>query len=830
MNDSLTSKMLRLFESACIDKPLRPSVVVKDGCFNMTITGNRDQWTNLTAAACVPSHAEQKTDGETLMITWPSIADQIFGEGGLLSKHLRNYQPRPAQLHMARLVQRSIEMRQPAMIEAGTGTGKSFAYAAVCMAMNKKVVIAAPTLALQMQLYKKDIPFLQTIFPGKKVELAMGKTNYVCKSKTEDQQAGAYKLANQEFINWYEQTATGNLLEFPLQLTTDDQKAVAVDDDCTGKHCSNYGNCFYYDAKGRRNEADVVITNHSLVALHTLIPTAKLLPSAFDVLVIDEAHQLPDYVRNALGSEITVNSISKVLDKALKQVNSNITIERELRQYLFSLIDSAQAKKHLLVAEVSEFLKDKEGREVGIFGDHIFKTGQSLSNTMYSLAADIWPEDEMPNCPEDVLQSKAASRVRRMADNVYAFSDKTQPGEVRYINVTPERNIYNVTPFDVSEFIGMLAGYASKPACIATPTKQDYTLCARCGRTLTADKVAILDGQPYGPDCIQKIDALGDADIVSLQDWLEQQHAPSETQPSEPLRQLQAMPVIFCSATIAAPDMSSFMRECGIANGLQMQALSPFDYQSNSLLYVPAGNVPQPNGKESQAHQEFVSQQIQELVQASKGGAFLLFTSFSAMNNALRNLRQIFDYRGWPVLVQGEYPKLTLVEKFKASGKAVLFATKSFWEGVDIQGEALRLVVIDKLPFEAPNPINTAQEAALREYAKTELGLSGNKAEWYPFNALRVPKMITDLKQGSGRLIRTAQDYGVIAILDPRIRTTDYGRRMVLPSLPPAQLVDELEMVKDFYRRRMAIAVQPMPDIVSKKTTVDFALVEELPF
>jgi len=814
MNDSLTSKMFRLFESACIDKPLRPSVVVKHGYFIMTITGNRDQWATLTAAACVPSHAEQKTDGETLMISWPSVADEIFGEGGLLSKHLRNYQPRPAQLHMARLVQRSIEMRQPAMIEAGTGTGKSFAYAAVCMAMNKKVVIAAPTLALQMQLYKKDIPFLQTIFPGKKVELAMGKTNYVCKSKTEDQQAGAYKLANQEFINWYEQTATGNLLEFPLQLTTDDQKAVAVDDDCTGKHCSNYGNCFYYDAKGRRNEADIVITNHSLVALHALIPTAKLLPSAFDVLVIDEAHQLPDYVRNALGSEITVNSISKVLKKASK----------------YSEIDYVEKMKHLLVNEVNTFLQDKEGREVGIFGDHTFKYGYTLSENMYLLASDIWPEDEMPSCPADVLQSKAASSVRRMADNVYVFSDKTQSGQVRYINVTPERNIYNVTPFDVSEFIGMLAGYASKPACIATPTKQDYTLCARCGRTLTADKVAILDGQPYGPDCIQKIDALGDADIVSLQDWLEQQHAPSETQPSEPLRQLQAMPVIFCSATIAAPDMSSFMRECGIADGLQMQALSPFDYQSNSLLYVPAGNVPQPNGKESQAHQEFVSQQIQELVQASKGGAFLLFTSFSAMNNALRNLRQIFEYRGWPVLVQGEYPKLTLVEKFKTSGKAVLFATKSFWEGVDIQGEALRLVVIDKLPFEAPNPINTAQEAALREYAKAELGLSGNKAEWYPFNALRVPKMIADLKQGSGRLIRTAQDYGVIAILDPRIRTTDYGRRMVLPSLPPAVLVDELELVKDFYRRRMAIAVQPMPDIVSKKTTVDFALVEELPF
>jgi len=259
-----------------------------------------------------------------------------------------------------------------------------------------------------------------------------------------------------------------------------------------------------------------------------------------------------------------------------------------------------------------------------------------------------------------------------------------------------------------------------------------------------------------------------------------------------------------------------------------MQALSPFNYQANSLLYVPSGNIPQPGGKDASAHQEFVSQELFNLVTASRGGAFLLFTSFSAMNNALRNLRQMFERRNWPVLVQGEYPKLTLVEKFKQSGSAVLFATKSFWEGVDIQGSALRLVAIDKLPFEAPNPLNTAQEAALIDYAKFELELDGNKAKWYPFNAMRVPKMITDLKQGTGRLIRTTEDYGVIAILDPRVRTTDYGRRMVLPSLPPAKLTDDMTVVAEFYRKRLPVEVAPMPDIIQRKVPA-MAMLEEWP-
>jgi len=490
----LTSKMLRLWESACCDKPIRPSVVVKDGYFVMTITGNRDQWESLCAAACVPSHAEQTNLDDTMLtIRWPSVADQIFGVGGLLSQHLGNYQPRPAQLHMARLVQRSIEMRQPAMIEAGTGTGKSFAYAAVCMAMNKKAVIAAPTLALQMQLYRKDIPFLQTLFPGKKVELAMGKSNYVCKSKTEDQQNGAYKIMNRQFIEWYEATPNGNLLEFPLQLSIDEQKAVVVDEDCIGKHCPNYGNCFYYDAKGRRNDADVVITNHSLVALHFLFPQGKLLPSAFDVLVIDEAHQLPDYVRNSLGAEITVASIDRVLRKAAKHT------------------DIDKADKSRFLAEIQEFLIDKEGREIGVNNDRTFLAGVRLGNNMHEIAEEIWSSEDMPSSPEEILISKAANGMRRMADNILVFSGKTQPGEVRFISVTPERHIYNVTLFDVSNFIGMIAGYAPKATNSNAPAKEDYTRCTRCGRTLTAEKVALLDGHPYGPDCIQKVDALGDA-------------------------------------------------------------------------------------------------------------------------------------------------------------------------------------------------------------------------------------------------------------------------------------------------------------------------------
>jgi ATP-dependent DNA helicase DinG len=215
-------------------------------------------------------------------------------------------------------------------------------------------------------------------------------------------------------------------------------------------------------------------------------------------------------------------------------------------------------------------------------------------------------------------------------------------------------------------------------------------------------------------------------------------------------------------------------------------------------MFVPAANVPVPNGGVRDEHTRYVTDVMKQLVLSAGGGAFLLFTSYGSMRRVAVELTSTFERNGIACYLQGDLPKMELIARFRANGNAVLFATKSFWEGVDVQGAALRLVVIDKLPFEAPNPLNQAQEESLRRYAESELGYTGNKLQWYPFEALRVPKMIIDLKQGVGRLIRTSTDRGVIAILDPRIRTTQYGRNCVLPSLPPAPVTSTLSEVVRF--------------------------------
>lgn len=776
MTNQIVTTLLRLVESAVQGKPLRKSFQVMENAFQLVVSGNKEGWNEITKAAGVPGDATQSISDDTLICAWPSLADDIFGEGGILAGHLDNYEPREAQLHMARLVQRAIEMRQPAIIEAGTGTGKSFAYAAICMAMGKRVVISTSNKALQMQLYKKDVPFLQTIFPGKKMALVQGKNNYACRTKVEDPESGTVNFAiSPPLVEWYWGTETGNTEEIPFAVDWQELEEITVDRYCTGKMCSRYHDCFYYAAKARRETADILITNHMLLALNHLYPGANILPEV-DVIVVDEAHKLADYMRNAMGAQFQLSTITRRIDLAEKY-DVPTTMVEELKDNFFRAVRS-------LIGHSTD-------RQIGI-KDSI-GPGISLANALWELADEVWEDGDMPNTPHEKRMSADADQIRKMGDNIMAVS---QPHEklVRWIEVGDTTGLA-VMPFDVSEQIGALAGFPKEEKQVfeAAP---DHTRCSRCYRRLTAETVNILEGLPYGPECIRHVDIFGDGEQVSLQEWLSREHAPV----GNPLGAVERKrtPVVFTSATLAAPDMAAFMRECGIPDGLQMIAKSPFNYERNALLYVPAGASPGPRDEE---FRRFLVNQLRALVNASRGGAFLLFTSYSNMRYAAEQLEWEFVERGYPVYVQGQLPKLEIVQRFLSQDNAVLFATKSFWEGVSIDGEALRLVVIDKLPFEAPSPLNQAQEAALVEAARRS-GMREEKAKWVPFEALRVPRMITDLKQGTGRLIRTMDDYGVIAILDSRLRTAQYGRRLVLPSLPPAPLTHRDFMVSEFFEER----------------------------
>ena len=780
--------IFQIVESTCQGTPVRPSFVVGGGDFVVTVTG-REKWEATLKLLSVPRHAYRTEDGDTLTVRWPSHADAIFAADGPLAQYVDAYEVRPQQLQMGRMVQRSIEMGEPAVVEGGTGTGKSFAYAAVCMAMNKRLVISTSNKALQMQLYRKDIPLLLKIYPANTVALAVGKGNYACRARVEDDMSGTLTLSSPEMVDWYTTpelvdwyttTESGNTEEIPFAVDWQELADITVNDDCTGKMCPHYADCFYYLSKQARLEADVIITNHALLCLHHLYPQARILPNA-DVMVVDEAHKLPDYARNALGEEMSLGSLERTVNMAASYTD-----------YAHApAVDAYIADVLALVA------KQAYPNQFGLGDSQILAKGNELAQQLEELADNVWDETATPASPGEVRAAKVAQRIRSKAAQVFAVSTETRKGHVRWI--TPDssdwkRTTVTLAPYNVSRFIAALAGVGSDDVTEVTPSaKVDHTYCARCHRTLTAATVAILDGKPYGPECIKEADIFGDAERVPLNEWLAMAH---ETVKAGPIT-IKKTPVIFTSATLAAPDMAHFLRTCGLPDALQMQVSSPFDYANNALLYVPNGQAPDPK---AETYLDWMVEEMGRLVASAGGGAFLLFTSYANLRFAKDAMRVELERTGHQVLVQGELPKLEIAKRFAADGNAVLFGTKSFFEGVSIDGMALRLVVIDKLPFSAPSPLSDAIDRDLRRYAKEELGLANRAVEMYPFFNRAVPEMVIDLKQGAGRLIRTATDKGVMAILDNRLRMSQYGRTQALPALPDAPLVSHAGAVGDFFR------------------------------
>lgn len=680
-NATLRGIIRRLWESACKDAPERPSCKVVNGNFMLTI-GNKQNWENLVHLNGVPGHAEQVIEGDMLRCTWPSIADAIFGEDGMMADRYEGYEVRRPQLQMARLVQRAIEMDDIAVIEAGTGTGKSFAYAAVCMAMGLKVVISTSNKALQSQLYTKDIPFLQELFPGQTVALAQGKGNYACKSKLdEDGELFAEPVEDKQFLDWFWWTDTGNLEEIDFPLGRDLYGAVAADEDCMGSKCALYDWCFYYQAYRERMDADVVICNHALLAQH--LKTGNLLPE-WDVLVVDEAHNIVEDIRNAVGTEVNVGALFKHINLAKPYVAP------ETIQFAEALIDPFRKE---VVGEGT-----LSSPEIKVHEHTEYPSGQKLRAGLLDLADLVQEADVV----DDRLKKKRGKRVERIsgaAERLGTFLTHDS-GSVRWAEQRGDKLYLHSKPLYVGDVIADMASWA---------------------------------------------------------------------------------PTIFCSATLATPDLLPYLETIGVEDALQMVVTSPFDYASNALLYVPRGTDPDPKDEKIG---QYLNERLLSLVGASRGGALLLFTSRRQMDAMYASTAYTMR-KGLKLTVlhqDGKTTRQELIRQFKADGNAVLFATRSFFEGVDIGGDALRLVVLDKLPFEAPTELSKAIE-----------GLLGMRA----FQDKQFPDMLIILKQAVGRLIRTSSDRGVIAILDSRIRAR--WRSRVFGSLPPAPDTYDIADVVDFF-------------------------------
>ncbi|POZ49764.1 ATP-dependent DNA helicase [Methylovulum psychrotolerans] len=627
----------------------------------------------------------------------------FFSPTGPLATTITGYQPRAAQLEMAQAIHAAITDRQHLLAEAGTGTGKTFAYLIPAILSGRKVLVSTGTKNLQDQLFNKDLPLLRkAIKTPFLAALLKGRSNYLCTYRLKNALTSNMGFSKEDAVAlakinaWGKRTVTGDIADIADVPETSPvwYLATSTADNCLGQDCPDYAECFLVKARKKALEAEVLVINHHLLCADWSIRDngfGELLPNA-EVVIIDEAHQLADTASNFLGINIGAKQLQDLAQDALL-----------------------------------EYYKD---------------------------ATDI-----------PALRAAAEELEHELKDVRLAFGVEMKRGEWQELLNNP--NIMG----GLRAVQAQLQGLYQQLEIASVKTKGLET-CFKRADELVAQLAAIMDSE--GGKWIR---------------WYEV-HRKSFTLSRTPLdiagefrqfmQQHQAA-WIFTSATLSvANKFDHFANSLGLAEPRCHSWESPFDYAKQSLFYHPKG-LPQPNDPN-------VIPQIIEFVlpvlQASKGRAFFLFTSHRALQQAENLLKNRLDY---PLLVQGSRPKTQLLEQFKQAGNAVLLGTASFWEGVDVRGEALSCVIIDKLPFASPgDPVLKARLDAMTQQGKN------------PFFEHQIPAAVIALRQGIGRLIRDENDRGVLMVCDPRLLKRAYGQ-LFLDSVPPMRRSRDIADVQAFF-------------------------------
>lgn len=617
----------------------------------------------------------------------------IFGSEGALAERLPGFTYRAAQQRMAALVVEALTSGRHAVIEAGTGIGKTFAYLLPVLLLQRRAIISTGTHTLQDQLFSRDLPLLGAIV-GRPMQVALlkGRGNYLCWHRLENARRdgardGATVAALTTLASWGQSSDSGDLTELQDFAENHALRALVTStvDNCLGRDCEFVDRCFVLEARRRAQAAEVVIVNHHLLLADLALKDngfGELLPGT-DVVVVDEAHQLPEIAQQFFGSAVGT--------RELESLTRDVFAAARTSGVLTDVDTDSSALSRLIVT-----LRTNAGNPAGrvpwiaapaALRDSLPELGAVLESLAATLERLAETSAALRNCAERCAAYAAKLRIMIVAD----------PTEgLRWFDLTATGVVAHWTPLDI-------------------------------GRELAA-----------------RVDGHGGA-------W------------------------VFASATLAVgQDFSHFVGRIGLTGPLTAALPSPFDYQTNARLYLPQG-LPDPSDD------DFVDSLLEcvwPLVEAARGGAFLLFTSYRALQRA----EAWIATRGapGPVLVQGRGSRSELLNRFRVDGNAVLLGTGSFWQGVDVRGRALRVVAIDKLPFAVPSdPLLQAQAEAIR------------RAGGDPFNELQLPQAVLALKQGVGRLIRDFDDRGLIVIGDPRLRTRGYGAKF-LASLPAMPVLDEL--------------------------------------
>jgi ATP-dependent DNA helicase DinG len=629
----------------------------------------------------------------------------VLGPQGLLARTLEGFAERRQQLEMAERVAATLERGGQLIAEAGTGTGKTFAYLVPALLSGLKVIISTGTRNLQDQLFLRDLPRLREAMASPaRVALLKGRANYLCIHRLETTlQDGRGHPAQRlrwllEVRDWAQRTRSGDIAE--LGNIPEDASVwplvTSTTDNCLGQECDAWSRCHLVEARRRAQEADVVIVNHHLLCADFAIRDdgfGELLPRA-DAYVIDEAHQLPDVASSFFGTTISTRQL--------------LELGRDTQdEYLREAGDLPELPPHL---------------------DRLAKSVRDLRLSFgHAARRGAWAE------------------VERDPDILSAIDDCHE------------------ALHELERLLGLIEGRGKGlDGCL-----QRCQLLQRRLHDLTGPESGSEDirwFETHTQSLRLNVTPLDIADVFQLQ---MQQHTAAW---------------VFTSATLAVGDsFEHFQRQLGLAAADTAQWNSPFDYANQALWFVPRG-LPQPN---QPGYTEAVVEVAVPILEASGGRAFLLFTSHRALREAAELLDERLDL---PLLAQGDAPKADLLERFVEHGNAVLLGTSSFWEGVDVRGGALSVVIIDKLPFASPgDPVLQARLDAIRRRG-------GN-----PFMDYQVPQAAIALKQGAGRLIRDVGDQGVLVLCDPRLLKKGYGQTF-LDAMPPFARTRDLDQVLAFFQ------------------------------
>ena len=686
-----------------------------------------------------------------------SVTDLMLAPGGALARAIPHYEDRPEQRAMSAAVARALGDARPLIVEAGTGTGKTLAYLVPALQSGRRVVVSTGTRALQDQIARHDLPLLRAILgrPFSAVVLK-GVGNYACRRRLAEAAARPALAENPELaalLEWAEHTETGDRAEVEwLGESAPVWADVTTTPDARiGPRCPYFERCFVTQARRLAEKAELVLVNHHLYladrALRRAHPGARVLPE-HDAVIFDEAHQLEDVATEHFGARVSTHKLGLLVRDAHvslarmplwtgRAADDAIAAVERAGVALFALVRGA-----LLAAAREQLQDDRVPLPRGLF-DSVereqawFKLDSALEDLARLADAEGQPapDDDTADL-EDATDAGAraslaglARRARELRDDLATIAEQRHKSFVYWGETKPTGTVLSASPIDVGELMRRHVVTAGPTpiftsATLATASMKPVATIAAA----TASEGTLASSAAAGPRGLMTADELA-------------------------------------RAPAAAPDFAYQRARLGLDEADELLVASPFDYARQALLYVPR-DLPLPSADD---WADAAAARTLELLAITRGRAFLLFTSHRALQGAAARLAGA----PYPLLVQGDGPRAALVDRFRATPGAVLFGTASFWEGVDVPGDALSLVVIDKLPF-APH---TDPLVAARLAARAEAGDD-------PFHAVQLPAAALALKQGFGRLIRRRDDRGIVAILDQRIVTRTYGRAFV-DTLPP---------------------------------------------